>query len=180
MADKNPVILVPIGFSDQSILALDQALVFAKAMHADVTILSVINDDTQLRKMFKAQAKDESSLRKAVKAKAKEYAEEYSKKHGVEISVMVASGVVYEEINRVAELIEAELVIMGTNGKPSNLRKRFIGSNAYRTAVQVEPPVITVRGVRSITEINTIIFPLILDRHSKGKGGPGPALRPRF
>ncbi len=172
MADKPSVILVPIGFSEQSLMALDQAVIFAKAMQAEITLLTVINDDSEIRKALDVKVKDQDILREQAKKKLEELAQEYSQKSGVTIERMVANGVVYEEIRRVADLLDAELVIMGTNGKPSNLRKRFIGSNAYRTVTIVEAPVITIKGVRNINRIDTIIFPLVLDRRSKQKVGP--------
>ncbi len=171
MADKIPTILVPMGFSEQSRIALDEALVFAKAMNAKIQLLAVINNDKELGVLLdNAQSKEE--LRMKAQAKLDEYAAEYKAKSGIEIATMLAEGVVYEEIARVSEEIDAKLVIMGTNGKPQNLRKRFIGSNAYRTVTLVKPPVITIKGVRSTGKIKTIIFPLVLDRRSKEKVGP--------
>lgn len=172
MSENKRLILVPIGFSEQSILALDQAVVFAKAMGATITLLSVTEDNKNFRKTFDLEKGGKDAINEAVHSKLKEIATEYKAKTGIEINTMVANGVVYEEITRVSELLEATLVIMGTNGKPQNLRKRFIGSNAYRTATMVKPPVITVKGVRNINKIETIIFPLVLDRRSKEKVGP--------
>ncbi len=171
MAQSTSSILVPIGFSEQSILALDQALIFAKAMPAKITLLSVIEESSFFKRVFSAKT-DESELKNEVTDKLKELAKEYAEKSGIEINTMVAKGVVYEEIARVSELIEADLVILGTNGKPQNFQKRFIGSNAYRVATLVQPPVITIKGVRNIHKISTIIFPLVLDRRSKEKVGP--------
>lgn len=172
MSDKNPIILVPIGFSEQSIIALEQALVFAEAMEADITLLSVINDDSQIREALGVSKKEEESeLKIRAKEKLESLAAKYSSDSGINISSMVAHGVIYEEINRVVGLIEADLVVMGTNGKPSNLMKRFIGSNAYRTATEVKVPVVTIKGIRKVNKIDTIIFPLILGGHSKEKVG---------
>ncbi len=171
MADNTPTILVPMGFSEQSLIALDEAVVFAKAMNAKIQLLAVINNDKELGVLLdNAQSKEE--LRMKAQSKLDEYAAEYKAKSGIEIDTMLADGVVYEEIARVSEQIDATLVIMGTNGKPQNLRKRFIGSNAYRTVTLVKPPVITIKGVRTISKIKTIIFPLVLDRRSKEKVGP--------
>lgn len=165
-------ILVPIGFSEQSLLALDQAIVFAEATgNAEITLLSVIEEAGFFKKMFKP-VKDEDKLKKEVAKKLKEIIKDYGGKTKVPMDQMVAKGVVYEEIARVTELIEAQLVVMGTNGKPENLRKRFIGSNAYRTATLVKPPVVSVKGIQNPKKINTIIFPLVLDRRSKEKVGP--------
>mgnify|MGYP001950467045 CR=1 FL=1 len=107
-----------------------------------------------------------------IDTKLKELAEKHGTGTGLDFQVMVSQGLVYEEVARVSEIIDADLVIMGTNGKPQNLRKRFIGSNAYRVATLVQPPVITVKGIRNIEGIKTIIFPLVLDRRSKEKVGP--------
>ena len=171
MSDKNPIILVPIGFSEQSITALEQALIFAEAMSADVTLLSVITDDSHMRQALGIGKKEEVEIKKKAKSKLEELAAKYSSETGVSFSTMVAQGVIYEEINRVAELIEADMVVMGTNGKPTNIAKRFIGSNAYRTATTVKVPVVTIKGVRKINKVDTIIFPLILGGQSKEKVG---------
>jgi nucleotide-binding universal stress UspA family protein len=164
-------ILVPIGFSEQSLNALNQALIFAKASdNAQFTILSVLEDSKAFSKIFEAKSSDD--LREKVSKELKKIADDFSKKSGLPVNTMIAEGLVYEEIARVSSLIDADLVVMGTNGKPQNLRKRFIGSNAYRTATLVKPPVISIKGVRNIEKINTIIFPLLMDRHSKEKVGP--------
>lgn len=167
---KTPSILVPIGFSEQSMFALDEAVIFAKAMKAKITLLSVVEDSRAFRKSL--AIKEGQDVKETVSNKLKTLAGEYADKSGVDIDTMIASGVVYEEIARVSELIEAQMVVMGTNGKPQNLRKRFIGSNAFRVVTLVQPPVITVKGVKRIDKIDTIIFPLIPDRRSKEKVGP--------
>lgn len=165
-------ILVPVGFSDQSIMAIDQALVFAEAAKdAEITLLSVIEDDGFFKRLF-GQKKDAEEIRDQVKDKIKDLAQQYQDKSKFEVNSMVAKGIVYEEIARVTEMLEIDLVVMGTNGKPENLRRRFIGSNAYRTASLVQPPVVTVKGVRAPEKVENIIFPLVLDRRSKEKVGP--------
>ena len=140
-------------------------------MNAHITLLSVISDEGELREALGVPKKNEEELKRVAREKLDEIAADYSAKSGIEMSTMIDSGVIYEEIHRVSELIEADLVVMGTNGKPSNLKKRFIGSNAYRTAVLVKVPVISVKGVRKINKIENIIFPLILGGQSKEKVG---------
>jgi nucleotide-binding universal stress UspA family protein len=164
-------ILVPIGFSEQSLNAFNQALIFAKASeNAQFTLLSVLEDSKAFSKIFDAKSTDD--LREKVSKELQKIADDFSKKSGFPVNIMIAEGLVYEEIARVSSLINADLVVMGTNGKPQNLRKRFIGSNAYRTATLVKPPVISIKGVRNIEKIDTIIFPLLMDKHSKEKVGP--------
>lgn len=165
-------ILVPIGFSEQSLTALNQASIFAKATeNASITLLSVIEEGGFFSKIFSASNNNEA-LHAEVSKRLKEIAHNFKADHNINVETMVAEGVVYEEIARVSSMIDAKLVIMGTNGKPQNLKKRFIGSNAYRTAALVQPPVITIKGERLISKIDTIVFPLLMDRHSKEKVGP--------
>ena len=58
---------------------------------------------------------------------------------------MVAKGRVYSQINEVAELISADIIIMGTNGASDGM-KRFIGSNAEKVVRLAHCPVITIKG----------------------------------
>lgn len=180
MNSETKKILVPIGFSDQSIIALDQAAMFAKPLKADVVLLSVIdNNNTVFRKLFASDEKL-NDFKKEMNEKLEQEATEFSQKHGLKTETMVAVGQVYEEIARVADLLKVEMVVMGTNGKPNNFKKRFIGSNAYRVVSLVEPPVVTVKGVDIREEINTIIFPLVLERRSKEKVGKALAFARLF
>jgi nucleotide-binding universal stress UspA family protein len=171
MSNSSPKILVPVGFSEQSFLAIQRALIFAKLMKAEITLLTVMEGNGFFKKMFNSD-KSVEELKPQVKEKLREVAEEYGKDSGVKFDVMVSTGIVYEEVAKVSEIIDADLVVMGTNGKPQNFRKRFIGSNAYRVVTLVKPPVVTIKGVRDIKNIDTIIFPLVLDRRSKEKVGP--------
>lgn len=172
MAENTPTILVPIGFSEQSITALEDALVFGKAMKAKILLLAVINSGKELGAALEMPNASKEEVRMKAQSKLQDYAGDYGRKSGLTIETMLADGVVYEEIAKISEEIEASLVIMGTNGKPQNLRKRFIGSNAYRTVTMVQPPVITIKGVKPMEKLKTIIFPLVLDRRSKEKVGP--------
>ncbi len=171
MADSFKI-LVPVGFSEQSMNALDQSLIFAKATeNASITLLSVIEEGGLFSKMFSSSSNKEE-LREKVSDKLKELSDKYEKETGIPFTTMIAEGVVYEEIARVSNLIDANLVVMGTNGKPQNIKTRLIGSNAFRTVTLVKPPVVTIKGVRMIDKVKTIIFPLLMDRHSKEKVGP--------
>ena len=42
---------------------------------------------------------------------------------------MVAKGSVYDKVCEVADMISADLIVMGTNGSPKGIAKKFIGSN---------------------------------------------------
>jgi nucleotide-binding universal stress UspA family protein len=170
MSSETKKILVPVGFSDQSINALDQAAMFAKPINAEIVLLSVVELNGLFQRVFSSDEKI-NGIKKEVSDKLDKIAEEFEAKHGLKTTTMVANGVVYEEIGKVAELLKVELVVMGTNGKIDNNKKKVIGSNAYRVVSAVEPPVVTVKGIDMREEINSIIFPLVADRRSREKVG---------
>ena len=46
------IILVPIGFTDQSLVALQQAVIVAKRTNSELFLLSVVEMPTALQKIF--------------------------------------------------------------------------------------------------------------------------------
>lgn len=169
IATQNYKILVPIGFSDQSLLALQQAVLFGKAMNAKIYLLSVIEDAGLLNRLFGDDNETEAKLRTVLDEKLQQLAIETRNSSGLEVEYLISKGTVYEEIAKTTELIDADLVVMGTNGKPTNFKKKFIGSNAYRTVTAVKPPVLVVKGTKNPESIKKIIFPVYVDVKSREK-----------
>ncbi|MCC5916444.1 MAG: universal stress protein [Cryomorphaceae bacterium] len=171
MSPQNtPRILVPTGFSDQSLKAFEQAVNFARVMKAKIILLSVIERDGMFARIFEDKELTKKIMDKA-KKQLQKLAETKSKETGVEIETTVSEGVVYEEIAKAAEMFDVDMVVMGTNGKPSNIRKRMIGSNAYRVVTLCEPPVVTIKGDAEISQIKNLVFPIVADRKSREKTG---------
>lgn len=168
MSNESKKILVPVGFSEQSLIALEQATMFAKPLNAEVVILSVIEQNSMFKRVFSSEEKKDN-YKKSVKEDLEKIAAEFNAKTGLKTSVMVAVGTVYDEVKKVVDLLDIDMVVMGTNGKPTNLKHKFVGSNAYRVVSMVEPPVVTVRGVEMRTEIKRIVLPLMLKKQSKEK-----------
>lgn len=171
MSQQTNRILVPVGFSEQSILALDHAVMIARRTNAEIVLLSVIEDSGLFARLFDSEAdKHEERLKDAAVKQLNDLIEE-RKNTGIRITQMTAVGTVYEEVAEVAKMLDVMLVVMGTNGKPNNFRKSTIGSNAYRVVNNVKPPVITIRGGLEPREFKKIIFPIVLDRRSREKVG---------
>ena len=159
-------ILVPIGFSDQSMIALGQAFNLAKIKNSDIVLLSVIEEQSMMQSLF---LNDNShKLQQKVKEKLEGIASEYSAKYGVDVDTMVAKGKIYEQINNVAEMITADLIVMGTNGTNGGLKK-LIGSNAERVVRLAHCPVITIKGKNHRDGCENIILPLDLEKQTKEK-----------
>ena len=160
-------ILVPVGFSEQSLAALKQACLIAKIKKSEVTILSVIEEQSKISGLLIDNPFEE--IRSKVKDKLDEISEMHSSKFSVKVDSMVASGKIYEQIVEVSSMINANLIVMGTNGSPKGVIKKFIGSNAERVVRLSNIPVITIKENTSTENFDNIILPLDLGKETKEK-----------
>ncbi|RPG54083.1 MAG: universal stress protein [Flavobacteriales bacterium TMED84] len=160
-------ILVPVGFSEQSLAALKQACLIAKIKKSEVIILSVIEEQSKISGLLIYNPFEE--IRNKVKDKLDEISEMHSSKFSVKVDSMVASGKIYEQIVEVSSMINANLIVMGTNGSPRGVIKKFIGSNAERVVRLSNIPVITIKENTSTENFDNIILPLDLGKETKEK-----------
>ena len=108
-------------------------------------------------------------IRNKVKDKLDEISELHSSKFSVKVDSVVASGKIYEQIVEVSSMINANLIVMGTNGSPKGVIKKFIGSNAERVVRLSNIPVITIKENTSTENFDNIILPLDLGKETKEK-----------
>ncbi len=160
-------ILIPTGFSNQSMIALGQAFNLAKIKKSEIVLLSVIEDPNMIESLFLDDKTHE--LQQKVNDKLAQLGEEYAEKYGVHVETMVAKGRVYEKIIDVAEMVNANLIVMGTNGTPKGVIKKVIGSNAERVVRLAHCPVITIKGKDHKDGCENIILPLDLEKQTKEK-----------
>ena len=160
-------ILVPVGFSEQSLAALKQACLIAKIKKSEVIILSVIEEQSKISGLLIDNPFEE--IRNKLKDKLDEISEKHSSKFSVKVDSMVASGKIYEQIVEVSSMINANLIVMGTNGSPKGVIKKFIGSNAERVVRLSNIPVITIKENTSTENFDNIILPLDLGKETKEK-----------
>lgn len=159
-------ILVPIDFSEQSVIALDQSYNLAKEYNAEITLLYVIEDSGMLAKLFSVEQHED--FRKDIQYQLDKLADDVNQKSKITVNTLIARGVIYEKIAEVAELISASMIIMGTNGG-GGLKKRFIGSNALRVARESKIPVITIKGKHHRNGCKNIVLPLDLSKETREK-----------
>ena len=159
-------ILVPIGFSEQSMIALGQAFNLAKIKDSDIVLLSVIENQSMIQSLFLDDKSDE--LKVKVKEKLEGIALEYGEKYSVNVDTMDAKGKVYDKIIEVSGIISADLIVMGTNGADGG-KKKFIGSNAEKVVRMSKSPVITIKGKNHRNSCENIILPLDLEKQTKEK-----------
>src|ERR1700722_1730002 len=90
-------ILIPMDFSDQALIALDQSYNLAQFYNAEITLLYVMEESGPLSKIF-AKSYDETAVKKEIEEKLHALAEETEKKKKVKVNSIVAKGSVYDKI----------------------------------------------------------------------------------
>ena len=166
MIQNTNKILVPVDFSEQSLIALDQSYNLAKEYNAEITLLYVIEENSLLAKLFSVEQHE--TLRSDIQKKLDELATDVEQKRQLKVNTLVGRGVVYEKIAEVAELINATMIIMGTNGE-QGFKRRFIGSNALRVTRESTIPVITIKGKHHRNGCKNIVLPLDLTKETREK-----------
>ena len=162
------IILVPIGFTNQSIVALKQAVTIAKHTNSQLYLLSVVEMPTAIQKIFS----DYEEKQKLFKQKLRENLIELSQMYcdGIQnIEFFVKSGKIYDQITELADSVNANLIIMGTEGTPKEIKKKFIGSNANKVVRSASCPVITIKGKSISNNCNVIALPLDLNKETREK-----------
>ncbi len=166
MIQSTNKILVPIDFSEQSLIALEQSFNIAREYNAEITLLHVIEEAGAIAKFFSKEQNED--VKKTIQKDLDKLAASVEKKVKITVNTLVAKGSIYEKIAEVAELINATLIIMGTNGDDGK-RKRFIGSNALRVVRESIVPVITIKGKHHRKGCKNIVLPLDLSKETREK-----------
>src|SRR5258705_13567024 len=104
MASQKNHILVPVDFSEQSLIALAQSYNLARLTKAEITIIYVIDDDESgpLSFFLKSKKQNKKALEKNISDRLTEVAKDAHQKSGVKINTTVSYGKIYDEINAAA------------------------------------------------------------------------------
>ena len=162
-------IIVPIDFSDQSLIALRQSYNLAKFNNAEIILMHVIDKGLfeRLNQFSIGKENYENLLEEGINEKLEEIAQE-PKEKGITVSTIVKNGKIYEEISNYAEDKNGCIIIMGTRGT-IGFKKKVIGTNAMRVIKMAPCPVITIHGTKHKDGCDKIVLPLDLTKESKQK-----------
>lgn len=165
-------ILIPTDFSDTANLALRHAVKMAKLLDARITLLHVVSTFAFRVNLPEVEADEvqNSKLSGAIGAKLSAMANEISEKDGILVNTMVTSGRIREEVVRIAEEIDADIIILGTHGV-SGLREFFMGSNAFRIVSEAACPVLSVQDLEQSVGFSNLVVPIDNSFHSREKLG---------
>ncbi len=148
-------IVVGIDFSDNSLNALEHAILISKKANMSVTMVWVDHIDYS-KEIFNI---DPTHRLDAV---AKQFNELMKKYEGCcnNIDFVVRKGKVYSEICGVADELKAYMIVVGTHGL-SGFEEFWSGSNANRIVSASNVPVLTIRGGNDISQnLDRIVLPL--------------------
>jgi nucleotide-binding universal stress UspA family protein len=165
--NKN-TILVPVDFSDISMTTLEHAVQVAKHFDNNLALLHVI-EEAFFASLFRFGDKEaeKENTRKEARIKLKELADHFTAKHGIECTTVVKIGKIYTEIAETATELGCDSIIMGSNGASGF--EQIIGSNASKTIMHADVPVVVVKSNKQVNGYQNIVFPLDLSIESRQK-----------
>lgn len=143
-------ILIPVDFTEQSLFAIKQSYNLAKYTNSKLVILHVYG---------KVGEERYDDLKKLVK--------ETESESGVPCEFMNVKGNVYKETLRVAEEINATMLMVGLESHIS--AKHIMGESASKMVREAKCPVISIRGREYRDGCENILLPLDLSRESREK-----------
>jgi len=154
-------ILIPVDFSETSLLAFEHGSFMAKLFKADLMLVHVITKKYLEQNVLLPKTKIENidKIIKIAESKIDEISKTILKKYGVQSTVSVVIGKVSSEIVSLAKKNKADVIVMGTHGA-SGFEEYFIGSNAARVVIESHCPVISIQANAKKIGFKKILLPV--------------------
>lgn len=168
MESRTNNILVPLDFSEQSLIALEQAYNIATVFNSELTILNVITTSTPIWSLFTDGEKRD--IESKLKSKLQNLADEIIANTGLKVTVLIEKGKVVDTILHVADNINAMFIVLGVT-KATELKSKLLGTFATRIIREAKCPVITIKGREHLSGCDHILLPLDLTHVTTQKVG---------
>jgi nucleotide-binding universal stress UspA family protein len=165
-AKKKNTMLVPVDFSDIAMHALRHAVQLAKHFDNHLALLHVIEEGF-FTSIFGIGDDKKEEARKLAHEKLNALAEEILKNDKIECSTVVKIGKIYTSVSETATELGCDSIVMGSNGAAG--LEQIIGSNASKTIMHANVPVIVVKSDKQANAYKNIVFPLDLTIESRQK-----------
>jgi len=165
-------ILIPTDFSETANKAMEHAVSMAKLLDSEITLLHVVSTFAFRVNLPEAEVDESQNARlsTAVGTKLNQIAEEIRNKEGVKVNTLISTGRIREEVVRIADEVDADIIIIGTHGV-SGLREFFMGSNAFRIVSDASCPVLSVQTSNKKATFKSLVVPIDNSFHSREKLG---------
>jgi len=163
-------ILIPIDFSETSMLAFEHATFTAQLFKAELVLLHVVEKHWEKFSIVVPEMRinPPSGIINAIEKRLEEIAANIRTKYGIKSTCITANGTIFNEIISVSKEQNVDLIMMGTHGT-SGFAEFFIGSNAYKVVTSAECPVISVQGHSQKMGFKNILLPIDDSDHSRQK-----------
>ncbi|MDP4267318.1 MAG: universal stress protein [Bacteroidota bacterium] len=167
-------ILVPVDFSEQSVIALEQACSIARKADLDITLLYVIHRNnpqfTDLKGIVHKEIAKEEGIEKVILEKLKNIVNEFSEKFGINFDTIIEKGHPYQIILDNAKKMKPRFLAMGANSSPKEGR-RNMGSTTLKVLRETDLPIFTINGKQHTNGCRNIILPLDATKETRQKVG---------
>ncbi len=151
-------IIVPVDFSDDSLNALDHAILIANKLGKNITMLHVKRKKAYYKNKLGMESFDIGDDDHAI-AYLDEITEKVKDNIENQIDYKLRKGKIFQEVINQAKYTDAHMIVMGTHGI-SGFEGRWIGSNAYRVVSNSPCPVVTIRMDYMLKGFNKIVIPI--------------------
>ncbi len=163
-------ILIPVDFSDTSLLAIKHGAFLAKYTKGDVYLLHVIAKQFEHYAVLEQPMylEDPAQYEKSASDKLNQLADSIRSEHGISVNTIVSLGNPTKEIINTAKEIEANMIVMGTHGY-SPLEELVIGSNTLKVITKSSCAVMTMSSKAAKFGYTNILMPIDTSGHSRQK-----------
>lgn len=162
-------ILIPVDFSETSLLAIKHGAFIAQLTKADVYLLHVVNTYYVSQNLFVPLVSiDQSEIEHKATEKLLHLAEDVKHEYGLIVKNIIKVGTPSIEVGRVAKEINASLIVMGTHGY-SPLEELVIGSTALKVITKSPCPVLAMNGDANHKGYHKIVLPIDTSSNSRQK-----------
>jgi nucleotide-binding universal stress UspA family protein len=153
-------ILIPVDFSDTSLLAIKHGTYIARNTGAQIYLVHVVNAHFMSQNMFLPVVNLDQGL---IEAKASEklvqLGEEITNEYKVQVQTIIRTGSPSSEVVKVARELSASLVVMGSHGY-SPIQEFMIGSVALKVITRSPAPTMVLRMEAENHGYKKIILPI--------------------
>ena len=143
---EGPILLVAVDFSHCSRLALRKAKALQGQRKGRIVVLHVI-DHNFVEQCIRDRLGNKAEIKRKLFLGAKSKLQEFVRKEGLEdreVEKVVCEGIPCIEINKKAVEIDAEMIIIGSQGKSGDMKSIFFGSTAERVLRFIAKPILCI------------------------------------
>jgi nucleotide-binding universal stress UspA family protein len=157
-------LIVPLDFSDESLIGLNLSLMLANKTRASIQMVHVIGKNTGTNRELLEKENEHA------RTKFEEILQKCKEKSNIncDLNYTIKEGKIYKEIADLGDKYEDSLLVLSTHGE-SGFEELFIGGNAYKIISHSHIPVITVRRSKISSNIDKIVLPLDITFQTREK-----------